>query len=211
MLCFMVTVWVWWLYHVLLLIPKGSPSLCSSGFGFLWRVAKAEGENPIFCPWWEISRTIPHSTEHLELLLGPCKKNVLQIYCWVMVPSKKLKIVASPRVYTERLLQTQKMCTEIVFVCISRYILCSHKSHTSTRKSICPVLAVWGMQLKHIIFSGYWVERPALIKEFNQVMWLDDLVKADPVLLTSCNMIIFPVTQCSTWKKSQETSLCYST
>lgn len=71
------------------------------------------------------------STQHIQVLLGPCK-DALQICCWVMVPSKKLKIVASPRVYAEQLLQTQEMCTEIVFVCMSRYMLCSHTSHTST-------------------------------------------------------------------------------
>lgn len=155
------TVWSWCLYKVLFLIPKGSPSLGWFVFGFLWTVAKGEGQNPIFCPWWEVSRTVPHSIEHMQLLLGLCK-NALQIYCWVVVASKKLKIVASSRVYTKRLLQTQEMCTEIVFVCISRYMLCSHTSHTSTRRSICPVLAAWGMQLKHIIFSGYWIERTRL-------------------------------------------------
>lgn len=157
----MVTAWVWWQYNILFLIPKGSPSLCWSGFGFLRRAAKAKGENQIFSLWWEVSRTVPHSTEHMQVPLGP-RKNALQIYCWVVVPSKKLKIVASPRVYAERLLQTPEMCTEIVFVCIPRYRLCSHTSHTSTRRSICPVSAAWGMQLKHIIFSVYWIERTLL-------------------------------------------------
>lgn len=132
MLWFVVTVWVWWLCTVLFLIPKSSPSLWWFGFGSLWRVAKAKGENQIFLSMMGSLQDVPHSTEHMQLLLGPCN------YCWVMVPRKKLKIAANPRVYAEWLLQTQEMCTEIGFVWTSRHMLCSHTSHDSTRSTICP-------------------------------------------------------------------------